>query len=377
MQELGLYIHIPFCERKCAYCDFLSFDQFSADVHKLYFDALKSEIKARSNKEYSVDSVFFGGGTPSVAGAAFIKQILDLLREHFNIKSDAEISVEANPNSIKPNELAQWLEAGVNRLSIGAQSTSANVLSTLGRIHGRDIVFSSFSEAMSAGFNNINMDLIFAVPGQSEEIWEQTLVEILGLRPEHISFYSLEIEEGTPLFQRLINGELTPVDEAIDRWMYHRALSLLKDAGFVHYEISNAALPGYECRHNLKYWSLKDYLGLGLGAHSFIDGCRFSNTVDLSVYLAEDSEFRDHFHRNSESDSISEFMFLGLRRIRGVSAAEFKRCFGKDLFKMFGCQIDKMTAAGLLKSCCEKGDISISLTNKGIDVSNCVFTEFI
>ena len=376
-QRPGIYVHIPFCEKKCDYCDFLSFDWLGIKERRQYFDALVEEIRCLSNHEFHVDSVFFGGGTPSVVEVEFIKLIMDQLRESFIIDKDTEISMEANPNTITANKLEAWLSSGVNRLSIGVQSTSEAVLQTLGRIHDRETVFSSYKDARFAGFENINIDLIFAVPEQTEEIWEQTMIEILTLRPEHISFYALEAEEGTPLFQRLKSGELTAIDETTDRGMYHKALELLNEAGYVHYEISNAAIAGYECRHNLKYWSMVDYLGFGLGAHSFAGGLRKSNTADFETYVSGDEGFLCDCHKNNENDNISEHMFLGLRKMGGVSAAEFSLRFGRDLYETYRTQIRDLTAAGLLESKAVPGDSYLCLTKKGIDVSNRVFVAFI
>jgi oxygen-independent coproporphyrinogen-3 oxidase len=371
------------------------------------------ELTAKCGYDCSpaVDSIFFGGGTPSVIDSSLITDILDALRESFRISADAEISIEGNPGSISPEKLEAWLAVGINRLSIGAQSTNDDILCTLGRIHCRREIFSCFQAARSAGFNSINMDLIFAVPGQSEELWEETLLEVITQNPEHISFYSLEIEENTPLQRSLLKDEIEVVSDECDRRMYHRSIELLRNAGYIHYEISNAARPGFECRHNLKYWSMEDYLGFGLGAHSFFGDRRRSNVTDIDRYLTAgttmtktpvpettddigqiadrknfkrvDIKAKHHHdfyhngflfesHENTEWESISEFMFLGLRKLQGISISEFKRRFGKDVFSLFAEEISRSLAAGLLSA---EGDY-LRLTARGIDFSNQVFLGF-
>jgi oxygen-independent coproporphyrinogen-3 oxidase len=418
----GIYVHIPFCAKKCSYCDFLSFADCGAATQDAYVTALIREIKWKSEhilehasarpsfpagRNLVADSVFIGGGTPSFIEAKHIARLLDAIKSSMHIVAGAEISMEANPASITKENLEVWAAAGVNRLSIGAQSTSNETLRVLGRAHDRREVFRCFETARNSGFSNINMDLIFAVPGQSAPQWINTLSEIIALRPEHLSFYSLEIEKGTPIFEQCSRKTLFPVDESVDRRMYHEALTLLKAAGYHHYEISNASLPGFSCRHNLKYWSMDDYLGFGLGAHSFYAGRRSANIIRLDDYIeARDSSFEAASHKNTPYDDISEFMFLGLRKREGVSSLEFNHRFNLDLLDFYKDAIEKGVLNGLLevytktpegktmvyagartqnvepstrihKNISLPSPISLALTEKGIDFSNSVFLDFI
>jgi oxygen-independent coproporphyrinogen-3 oxidase len=379
MQEIGLYIHIPFCERKCLYCDFLSFADADESLREAYVRALVAEIRRQgllySNKFY-VNSVFLGGGTPSLLSAGQLSRILTELSRAFPGARDCETTMEANPGSLSARKLETLLSRGVNRLSIGVQSLSDALLSALGRIHTRADFLASYRAARRAGFGNINLDLMFAFPSQTLSDWRETLAEALDLRPEHLSFYSLQPEEGTPMREALRAGRFVAVDEDTDREMYRYAVRTLARAGYARYEISNAAREGFRCRHNLKYWSLKPYLGLGLGAHSYADGVRFSNTEDLRAYIAaanEGAPFRAQAHVSTRRDRISEYMFLGLRRTRGVSEADYLREFGEELEARFGKEIALLTEEGLL----ERAGGALRLTAKGIDLSDRVFVSFV
>jgi oxygen-independent coproporphyrinogen-3 oxidase len=415
--SLGIYVHIPFCVKKCVYCDFLSFGGRQHGAHSAYIEALLREIRVKADiyaGRYTVDSVFFGGGTPSCIDAGLLERIMEGLKAGFHFAPSCEATIEANPGTVDARKLEAYLRAGINRLSMGIQSTSARALALLGRIHGRQESLEAYGLARAAGFKNINFDLMFAIPGQSEGEWAECLEEAISLRPEHISFYSLQIEEGTEIYDRCHAGELSPADEAVDRRMYHRALAILKENAYLQYEISNACQKGFECRHNLKYWSMQDYLGLGLGAHSFLDGVRIGGNEDLADYLiaARESDYEGERHANTESDNISEAMFLGLRRAAGISGNEFRAATGKGLYETFGAQLEKLAAAGLLEadrplgagtgsgddagggstqpqgrdgyaakgaSCYGAGageGLRVWLTPKGIDISNTVFLEF-
>ena len=268
MKKLGIYIHIPFCVRKCKYCDFLSFDSLKEDVKGRYVNALFSEIKMQGKRfqGYEADTIFIGGGTPTVVQAEYIAEIVECVKENFHLAEAAEITIEANPGTVTPEMLEIYRKSGVNRLSIGVQSLDDKVLSALGRIHTAEEFRNTYFAARHAGFNNINIDLMIAVPLQTEEIWEKTLKEAIRLKPEHISFYSLQREEGTEFYRMYKEGRLTLADDDTDRRMYHTAVKMLKEAGYHHYEISNAAKPGFESRHNMKYWQFDEYIGLGLGA---------------------------------------------------------------------------------------------------------------
>ncbi|MDR0424167.1 MAG: radical SAM family heme chaperone HemW [Clostridiales Family XIII bacterium] len=352
---LGIYVHIPFCVKKCAYCDFLSFGGRKHGEHSAYAAALLREIRIKADVyagRYTVDSVFFGGGTPSCIDAGLLARIMEGLKASFRFAPSCEATIEANPGTVDARKLEAYLRAGINRLSMGVQSTSARTLALLGRIHGRQAFLEAYGLARAAGFKNINFDLMFAVPGQSEGEWAECLEEAISLRPEHISFYSLQIEEGTEIYDRCHAGELAPADEAVDRRMYHRALAILEKNAYFRYEISNACRKGFECRHNLKYWSMQDYLGLGLGAHSFLEGVRIGGIEDLAAYLvaAQEGDYECERHANTESDNISEAMFLGLRRAAGLSGEEFRAATGKGLYETFGAQLEKLAAAGLLEA---------------------------
>lgn len=392
INNLGLYLHIPFCVRKCDYCDFMSFGGLSEEDQKSYFRSLIREIESYAkvyNNKYYVDTIFIGGGTPSLVDESLISGLMAAVRRNFNIHEDGEISIESNPKTLTKNKLNTYLKAGINRLSMGAQSFDDELLRTMGRIHTTGDFLKNYSLARECGFRNINIDLMFAIPGQTMETWMDTLGQAIGLVPEHISFYGLQIEEGTPFFAMFQKGLLKQIDDELDREMYHNAVNTFRDNGYGHYEISNAAKPGYECRHNLKYWSMSDYLGLGLGAHSFIEGTRFSNTTDFKEYIQvggysfgrwscqnADSPFVRWHHENSREDSISEFLFTGLRKIKGVDLGEFERRFGQPIEAVYSAnwsQIQRYLEEGLL---IRSGD-NLRFSGEGIDISNTILTEFV
>lgn len=372
---LGLYVHVPFCIRKCDYCDFLSFPA-DGQMRQQYVQALRREMELWENKvsPYEVDTVFIGGGTPSVLSVKEMDAVFQGLYDNFSLAEKTEFTVECNPGTVNGEKLALYRRAGVNRISFGMQSAVADELKKLGRIHGLKEILDSYGLARQTGFDNINLDIMSAVPGQTRESYEETLRFVTGLEPEHISSYSLIIEEGTPFYERYADNP--PVDEDTDRWMYERTREVLGAAGYERYEISNYAKAGQECRHNLKYWQRQEYLGMGLGASSFLSHTRFSNERDIPAYeesiaaggcpVAEREEL-------SVEDEMAEFMYLGLRCMRGVSEARFQECFGTDIFECFGKEISRCQQQGLLE--CRDG--RIFLTKRGIDVSNYVFCEFI
>ena len=402
MKKLGIYIHIPFCVRKCKYCDFLSFDSLKEDVKGRYVNALFSEIKMQGKRfqGYEADTIFIGGGTPTVVQAEYIAEIVECVKENFHLAEAAEITIEANPGTLTPEMLEIYRKSGVNRLSIGVQSLDDKVLSALGRIHTAEEFRNTYFAARHAGFNNINIDLMFAVPLQTEEIWEKTLKEAIRLKPEHISFYSLQLEEGTEFYRMYKEGRLTLADDDTDRRMYHTAVKMLKEAGYHHYEISNAAKPGFESRHNMKYWQFDEYIGLGLGASSFTGGKRFANTSIMDEYLAFYEGMgtggcpnfdvlcknadpvsgqiilpQDTVEKNTEADSIFEYIFTGLRLTSGIDLARFKSIFGKNLQDYYpdkAAYIKQMIASGFMF--CESGFLGLTLS--GIDISNGIMSEF-
>lgn len=375
--KLGLYIHIPFCARKCSYCDFISFEGCDDSLKSLYTKELIKEIKHYGfmyKNRFEIDTIFFGGGTPSLLDESLISEILATIQNNFPIDQQAEITLEANPGTITAGKLKTYLTSGVNRLSFGVQSLDDGMLKKLGRIHNVEKFLQNYGNARESGFNNINIDLMFAIPGQTPEIWADTLNGAISLAPEHISFYSLQIEENTGFYDMLQKGEIQQVSDDIDRDMYHLAVKALEDAGYKHYEISNAAKEGYECRHNLKYWSMENYLGLGLGAHSFIDGLRFSMTEDMAEYLnGQKMKWR---HRNSLGDNISEYIFTGMRKSGGISLVDFRKRFGKDIFDFYPQQksaIAQYERDGLIVL---QDDI-MQFTVRGFDISNRILSEFV
>ena len=381
MKELELYLHIPFCVKKCNYCDFLSAPA-GEETRAAYVDALLEEIRGFDEPEgYEVVTVFFGGGTPSILPGQAIFRIMEALREKFSFRKGAEITLEANPGTVDKEKLSFYKKAGINRLSFGLQSADAEELKKLGRIHTWEKFLESFQLAREAGFSNINVDLMSALPGQTKESWEKTLRQVLALQPEHISAYSLIIEEGTPFYQlyekdveRRDAGEepeLIPSEEE-ERAMYEATGMILKEQGYLHYEISNYAKPGCECRHNLGYWQRRDYLGFGLGASTLLNPVRYKNTEDLEAYLGGDFSKKEFFVLTKDNQ-IEETMFLGLRVLEGVSKEQFREQFSCELRVVYRKELEKLEKEGLLE---EEGDF-VRLTGRGIDLSNPVLAEFL
>ena len=382
-KELEIYIHIPFCVRKCAYCDFLSGPGNKEKIEK-YVEALLEEIRAHENEGSMsaferVTSVFLGGGTPSVLEGNQIEKILNTLKENFKVDTNAEITIEANPGTVTREKLEAYRRAGINRISFGLQSTNNEELKLLGRIHTYEEFLESFHMARACGFDNVNVDLISAIPRQTVESWEKSLKQVIGLNPEHISAYSLIIEEGTPFAK--VYGEGTeggkelPTEED-ERIMYRRTEELLAKAGYHRYEISNYAKTGRECKHNLGYWERKDYLGIGIGASSLIDNVRYKNTDNIEHYIKfanTPTEIQEEREVLSTREQMEEFIFLGLRKTKGISLQEFKVTFGRALEECYGQNIKRMQEEKLVVI--EKG--FLRLTHKGIDISNYVFGEIL
>ena len=373
--KIGLYLHIPFCIQKCRYCDFLSFPG-EREERKAYVRALVQEMKMWRERlsGCEVDTIFLGGGTPSVLEPSEMSQVFEGIEKYFTLTEEMEFTVECNPGTVSEEKFRLYREAGVNRLSFGMQSARDKELKKLGRIHSFSEFVNSYRQAREFGFSNINVDIMSAIPGQSAASYEESLEKVIALSPEHISSYSLIIEEGTPFYEEY--GESPPVDEETDRAMYERTGEMLAGAGYERYEISNYAREGKQCRHNLKYWRRGEYLGLGLGAASLWSHCRFSNERDFSGYLRQTEAGKlpvAEWETLTKAVEKSEFMYLGLRCMQGVSKAEFTRCFGEALEDCFGDALQKCLANGLLE---QKGDW-VCLTKRGIDVSNRVFAEFV
>ena len=371
-RDLELYIHIPFCVKKCAYCDFLS-GPADEETMEYYVRALIREIESiESMKEmYRVVTVFVGGGTPSVLGGEQIERIFAALREKFAMESVREVTIEANPGTVTREKLKAYRSAGINRISFGLQSANNGELKQLGRIHTYEEFLESYMLAREEGFDNINIDLISAIPNQTVESWKSTVDRILKLQPEHISAYSLIVEEGTP-FEKMYGEdgnrkEELPSEEE-ERLIYQKTKKWLQEAGYERYEISNYAKKGYACRHNLGYWERKEYLGLGLGASSLIGNVRFQNTEEMKTYLKYSDDVRKRKQNEevlTKEEELEEIIFLGLRKKDGISKKEV------DFF--CGEQIEKMICQGFL----EEKDGNIRLTERGIDISNYVFAEIL
>lgn len=384
--QVGIYLHIPFCVKKCNYCDFLSAPA-DWNTQKRYVEALKKEISFYQNRleNYTISSIFFGGGTPSVLEERWIKELLEIIFEAYSVEDDAEITIEANPETLTKEKLESYKKAGINRLSIGLQSTENEQLKRLGRIHTYEKFLEIYAFARNAGFENINVDLMSALPFQTQSEWEETLRKVVSLvpKPEHISAYSLIIEEGTQFYE--IEENLSLPKEEADRQMYWRTKELLEREGYLRYEISNYALSGKESRHNQIYWNLKEYLGMGLGASSYFGGSRFKNTEDLKEYLSflEDSNLQHNKKEKiglqrdiqilSKKERMEEFMFLGLRQTKGISEHKFLELFQVNVMELYGNKVENAIQMGMLW----RKNGRIGLTERGIDVSNIVLAEFL
>ena len=374
MKNQGIYVHIPFCVKKCNYCDFNSFCA-SDTVQDIYTDALVNEIKSFGKiKKIDADSVFFGGGTPTLLKEENLEKIISAIKESINLMPDTEFTVECNPKTANLKKLKTLFNLGVNRLSLGVQSLDDKILKTLGRAHDLKDFIECFAAARIAGFENISFDLMFALPDQTEKIWQTTLENAIKFEPKHISAYGLQLEEGTLFYENQENYNFPDEDE--NRKMYEFLVEFLKEKGYERYEISNFAIPGFESRHNLKYWDLTEYVGFGLGSSSFFEGVRYQNPEKMEEYL----EFADNFHplwenaeKETENSLISEYMFLGLRLEKGVNNLDFKEKFNKSFFEIFKREIDENVKKGLLI----KENNRIYLSKKGFDLANSVMSDFL
>lgn len=374
---MELYIHIPFCVRKCFYCDFLSFPAKEETIEK-YCQALMEEIRRTAGGiagEIPVESIFIGGGTPSILSPGQIGCVFSCLKEHFTIRRDAEISIEANPGTLTEEKLAACRENGVNRLSIGLQSADDTCLKRLGRIHTWKEFKQNYDLARKMGFHNINVDLMSGLPAQTLQEYEETLRIVTDLEPEHISSYSLIMEEGTPFYDSDDIKRALPKEDT-ERRMYEITKKILREKGYERYEISNYARKGKECRHNLGYWSQIPYLGMGLGASSYYGKARFSNERDLGKYIREPYipfEKRADYFVLTKEEEMEDYMIFGLRKMRGVSLPEFKERFSVSVEEIYGPVIERYAKMGLLII----EENRMRLTDAGIDVSNRIFTDLL
>lgn len=378
-QPISLYLHIPFCVKKCHYCDFLSFPGCSLSRQAEYVDAMIQEIHAyrEAAEDYEVKTIFLGGGTPSLLEKELVERLFHELYSVWRAAPETEITIEANPGTLSREKLIGYHMIGINRLSLGLQSTIAQELATIGRIHNYEQFLANYYLAREAGFDNINIDIMSALPGQTLISYGKTLERILKLQPEHISSYSLILEEGTDFWENAEIERALP-SEQTERIMYHYTKKCLQNAGYERYEISNYAKPGYACLHNQVYWTGGEYLGLGLGAASYWKGARFSNTPDMEEYMencsrARITENRKEIVTATQKNRMEEYMFLGLRMIRGVSIREFERRFGIPMNRIYGTVIRSYIGQGLLKIEQDR----LMLTERGIDVSNSVMADFL
>ena len=380
-KQLELYVHIPFCEEECLYCDFLSFSA-EEDLHKVYVDKLIEEIRvqAKNYSDYQISSIFIGGGTPSVIKAVYISNIMSAIYEAFIVESLAEVTIECNPGTVDIDKLLVYKQSGINRISVGLQSTVDKELQHLGRVHTYADFLYSYEKIRESGYKNVNIDLMSALPWQTLDSWKSTLKKVVMLKPEHISAYSLIIEEGTE-FSKIYGSpegrKFLPTEE-VERSMYHSTINILKNYGYERYEISNYSKPGYESKHNIGYWTGEEYLGFGIGASSYVYGRRFNVERDIKKYLAIDMK-RDimplyqNIHELSTKEKMEEFMFLGLRLAKGVLVTDFYDRFGVELIDVFEKQVQKNISFGLLKY----DNLYLRLTDKGLDLSNRVMGDFL
>ena len=388
MREIGIYVHIPFCKQKCYYCDFKSYANKEELIEK-YIKWLKYEIKevGEGNKlDYendldelvTVKTIYIGGGTPSYLDSKYIKEIIEEIRENFKLADKVEITIEVNPGTVNKTKLLDYINSGINRISIGLQSTDNELLKRIGRIHKYEDFLQTYNMAREVGFKNINVDLMLALPGQTIAKLEKGLKQVIDLQPEHISLYSLIIEDGTKIEKMIKNNEITLPDENIERKMYWETKKVLEEAGYIHYEISNFAKEGYKSEHNWNCWSQKEYMGFGVAAHSYTNDVRFSNIDSIEEYIEnyEQGNVTDNFvfhEKQTQSSKMKEYMMLGLRKIEGISIQEFKNKFVGNPLYIYRKELQKLVEEELIEIELDK----IKLTKKGLDFANIVWEEFI
>ncbi|MGG7147308.1 radical SAM family heme chaperone HemW [Clostridium butyricum] len=373
MKEMSLYIHIPFCKQKCLYCDFPSYAGKESLINE-YIRALNEEILKKCSK-YKIASIFVGGGTPSYLNEINLESLLKTINL-LDFKDEFEFTIECNPGTLNEEKLALMKNYNVNRISMGLQTTNDNILKEIGRIHSFEEFKKNYNQARKAGFENINVDLMFGLPNQSMKDWKVSLEDVMSLEPDHISAYSLIIEEGTCFYNLYNNDKLNIPNEEEERSMYLFTKGFLKDYGYNQYEISNYAKVNKECFHNKVYWKCNEYLGLGVSASSFVDEKRFKNIDDIKIYIEKinnNEDVTEEIHVNNINDDMEEFMFMGLRMIDGINLKIFKKRFGKDVFDIYDEVIKNNIKKGLLVVDSEK----LYLSEKGIELSNYVMSDFI
>ena len=373
--KIGIYVHIPFCKKKCDYCDFISYCG-KDDLIEKYVDSVKKEINHVKIKS-EITTIYIGGGTPSYIDSKFIVQILEKIKEK-NVAQDAEITIEVNPGTVTQEKLQDYIDCGINRISIGLQTTNDELLKQIGRIHNYEQFLETYKLAKKVGFKNINVDLMLGLPNQRIIDLKESLENVLRLAPKHISVYSLIVEDGTPIANKIENGKLKLPDDELERNMYWYVKNTLELNGYKHYEISNFAKKGYESKHNMNCWNQMEYVGIGTAAHSYRDITRYSNTEDIKEYIknVQKGEFEKNriIHEiQKEEDSKKEFMLLGLRKIEGLKISEFKNKFGDNPIYLYRNELKKLSDEKLIII----QDDNIRLSNKGIDLANLVWEEFV
>ena len=378
MERFGIYIHIPFCVKKCSYCDFVSFCS-DEKIWEQYTNAVVCEIENKKiENPKKVTTIYIGGGTPSLIPENYIVKIINTVKSRFKIEESAEITIEVNPGTVTEKKLVAYKNVGINRISIGLQSAEDRILKLIGRIHNYQTFLSTYNLTRNIGFENINVDLMLAIPTQTKEELLNTLNKVIELKPNHISLYSLIVEENTEIKKALEVGKLEYVDEKVEREMYWKTKRILEKNGYFHYEISNFAKRGFESKHNMDCWNQEEYIGFGIAAHSYINNKRFSNISNLEEYIKNINE--ENFEKNIElhenqtkQDKMKEYMMIRLRKIGGISISEFERRFRISPLFYFRFEIDKLVKENLLEV-----DLDyIKLTKKGLDFANIVFEEFI
>lgn len=379
MKELGIYVHIPFCKQKCYYCDFISYAN-KANLADKYVCALEKEIehsKEHFKEDATIKTIYIGGGTPSYIDSKHIIRLLDKIKNEFNVDKKAEITIEVNPGTVNKDKLQDYFNAGINRVSIGLQTTNDKILKDIGRIHNYNEFLKCYNLAKEVGFENINVDLIFALPNQTLDNVKEDVENILKLKVNHISLYSLILEENTYLYS-IKNSLKLPEDEE-ERQMYWYIKKCLQDNGYLHYEISNFAKKGYESKHNTMYWNQGEYIGLGAAAHSYVNNTRYSNINNLEEYISniENNNFEHNITINEEQtileDKIKEYIILKLRMLDGIDVVECNDKFNIDILDKFKTEISKLQKENLIYV----DDKNIRLTDKGLDLANIVWEEFI
>lgn len=376
-KELGIYVHIPFCKQKCYYCDFISFANKECE-QEAYIKALKKEIDIYDFKNYNVTTIYFGGGTPSYLDSKYIVEIMKKLKSKLNNLEDIEITIEVNPGTVTKQKLMDYKKIGINRISIGLQTTNNKLLKQIGRIHTYEEFLKTYELAKEVGFTNINVDLMLGLPNQTIEDLKESLETVIKLDASHISVYSLIVEEGTPISKLLDDGKLKLPDEELERQMYWYVKNTLELNGYKHYEISNFAKENKESRHNMNCWNQEEYIGFGVDAHSYLNNVRYSNTANLKSYIQNIE--KAYFEKNKNIEEVqdikmsqNEFMMLGLRKIDGVDISKFKEKYVQNPIFLYKDKLNKLVNEGLIEVTLN----NIRLTNKGLDLANLVFEEFV